>query len=263
MAGGAVKSHKPKAAPEWVFRWRASKTPQFQKLLALAIAGVAFAFLITKVRIRVRAPEKSSPQKASLIYLREDAQGRALTLRAREGGPFPSRFELAQWQGLAELESAALEATRVQVPPYIPALRELPVANRVTPLDLAAKGELFFPRHSPLVVNAPDSPPLKPAPVLYPLSGVSPDTLPVDLPHFDAAVDGTMASASWRFLVRLNPSGGVAECVSLGKGGEPGAAELDAWLHRIQFKPEPEKPFRWIAVGIGFTNQPADGTHTR
>ena len=38
---------------------------------------------------------------------------------------------------------------------------------------------------------------------------------------------------------------------------------FEAWLHRIQFKPEPGKPFRWIAVGVGFTNQPADGTDAR
>jgi hypothetical protein len=73
-----------------------------------------------------------------------------------------------------------------------------------------------------------------------------------------------MSSASWRFLVRLNPDGGVAECVSLEKGGEAGAPELEAWLHQIQFKPELGKPFRWIAVGIGFTNQPvADGPDAR
>lgn len=263
MAGGMVKSHKPTDAPVWVFPWRGAKTPLFPKLFAIVVAGAAFALLITTVRIRVVALEKSAPRKASVIYLRDDAQGRALGLRAREGGPFPSRFEPSQWQGFAELEAAALDAARFQPQPYIPAPGDLPAENLVQPLKLAATGELFFPQRSPPSANAPDLAKLKLAPALYPLSGVTTETMPRDLPPFDAAVDGAMTSVSWRFLVRLNPDGGVAECVSLEKGGEAGAPELEAWLHRVRFTAEPAKPIRWIAVGIGFTNQPADGTDAR
>jgi len=262
-AGGTVKSRKLGHAPEWVFRWRASHTPLFPKLFATLLAGAAFAFLITSVRIRVVALGKSTPRKASVIYLRDDAEGRALTLRAREGGPFPSRFEPSQWEGMAALESAALDAVRYQPQPYVAALPDLPPENLVHPLELAAKGKSFFPKHAPAPDNSPDISNLKLAPTLYPLSGVTAETLPETLPPFDAAVDHVMSSVAWRFLVRLNPDGGVAECVSLEKGGEAGAPELEKWLHRLQFKPEPEKPFRWIAVGIGFTNQPVDGTDAR
>lgn len=262
--GGMVKSRESGRAPEWVFRWRASQTPLFPKVFATLLAGAAFAFLITSVRIRVVALEKSVPRKASVIYLRDDAEGRALTLRAHEGGPFPSRFEPSQWQGMARLEAEALDAVRFQPQPYVPAVPDLPPENLATPLELAAKGVSFFPKHAASPMAAPVHAKLKLAPVLYPLSGVSSATLPAALPPFEAAVDSAMSSASWRFLVRLNPDGGVAECVSLEKGGEAGAPELEAWLHRIQFAAEPAKPFRWIAVGIGFTNQPvADGSDAR
>ena len=89
-----VKSRKPPGTHQWVFRWRPLRQPLLPKLFALALVGAGFAFLVTSVRVRVKALEKSTPRKASVIYLRDDAQGRALSLRAQEGGPFPSRFEL-------------------------------------------------------------------------------------------------------------------------------------------------------------------------
>lgn len=262
MASRAVRP-KLTGTPDLIFRWRPAKSPWFPKLLALAFAGVALTLLMT-VRVRVVAPEKSTPQRAAVIYLRDDAQGRDLSLRAQEGGPFPARFTLPQWEGLAELENRAMEAARFQPEPYVSPIRELPAANQLQPQELAAKGKSFFPQRPPTVTEAPVPAKVKLAPALYPLAGISNDTMPRELPPFDGVVDGEMSSSSWRFLVRLNPDGGVVECVSLvEKIGEARAPELEAWLHRIQFKPEPGQPFRWIAVGIGFTNQPADGTDAR
>ncbi len=263
IPSGTVKASKPLGTPEWIFRWRGSRQPLFPRLFALALVGGAFAFLITTVKIRVEAPLKSSPRKASVIYLTDDGQGRALTLRAQEGGPFPSRFVLSQWAGLAELEASAMEDTRFQPPPYVPQMQDLPAERAVPPLELAARGVSFFPERTAPAAVIPDLGKSQVMPVLYPLSGITAEDLPGKLPPFPAVVDAAMSSASWRFLVRLNPDGGVAECVSLEKGGEAGASELEMWLHQTQFRPEPETPFRWISVGVGFTNQPADGTHSR
>ena len=261
----ASRALRPKLAgtPDLIFRWRPINPQWLPRLIALAFAAVALALLLT-LRIRVVAPEKSVPQRAAVIYLRDDTQGRDLSLRAQEGGPFPARFRLAQWEGLAELESSAMEASRFQPELYVSPIRELPTANQLQPLELAAKGQSFFPPRATPATDAPALPKQKLAPTLYPLAGVSPETLPLDLPSFAGVADGEMSASSWRFLVRLNPDGGVAECVSLvEKVGETRAPELEAWLHRLQFRPEPGKPFRWIAVGIGFTNQPTDGTDAR
>lgn len=262
MTDLTVRPPRLAGTPELIFRWRGSRTPFFPKLLALALGVAAFALLMT-LRIRVTAPEKVSPRRAAVIYLGDDAQGRALKLRAQEGGPFPSRFEPSQWEGLAKMETEAMDSVRFQPQPYVPALPELPTENQLRPLELAAKGELVFPKRGPAPITTSDPAKFKLAPTLNPLSGITRETLPADLPPFSAAVTAAMSSASWRFLVRLTAEGTVAECVSLEKGGEAGAPELEAWLHRIQFKPEPAKPVRWIAVGIGFTNQPADGTDAR
>ena len=262
MASGAVRA-KLAGTPDLMFRWRPINPLWLPRLIALAFAAVALALLMT-LRIRVVAPEKSVPQRAAVIYLRDDAQGRDLSLRAQEGGPFPARFRLSQWEGLAELESSAMDASRFQPEPYVSPIRELPAANQLRSLELATKGQSFFPQRAPAATDAPALPQLKLAPALYPLAGVSPETLPLDLPSFAGVVDKEMSASSWRFLLRLNPDGGVAECVSLvEKVGEARAPELEAWLHRLQFRPEPGKPFRWIALGIGFTNQPADGTDAR
>ena len=263
MTGGMVKSRKPLDTPLWVFHWRGRKMPMFPGVFATVLVFAAFASLVTLLQIRVVATEKSAPRKASVILLRDDAEGRALSLRASEGGPFPSRFELPSWPALAGLEAAVHEAMRFQRPPYVPALADLPAENWIQPLALAAKGELIFPKRTAAPVDSLNLPPLKLAPALYALSGIAPDALPRELPPFEAVVDAAMTSGSWRFLVRLNPAGGVAECVSLEKGSDESAPALEAWLQRIKFQPETGKTSRWIALGVGFTNQPADGTHTR
>lgn len=257
-----VKPQSLAGIPEWFFRWRPRGSPLVPKLIALVLASGAFVFLVTSVRIQVVPPENVSPRRASVIYLGNDLQGRALSLKAQEGGPFPSRFELSQWDGLGELERTAMEAIRFQVPAYQPKIEDLPPINEIQPLSLAAKGERYFPAH-PLPTERPlELTSLKLAPVLYPLSGISGDAFPADLPTFEPLVDAELASGTSRFLLRLNADGGVMECVSLEKGGEKGAQDLKKWLHRISFKPDSGNVSRWIAVGIGFTNQPVDGTDT-
>lgn len=263
MTGGMVKSRKPIDTPLWVFQWRGRKMPMFPGLFATALVCAVFVLLVTMLQIRVVTSEKSLPRKASVILLRDDAEGRALSLRAREGGPFPSRFELSSWPGLAGLEAAVQEAVRFKSPPYVPALADLPAENWIEPLALAAKGERVFPKRTAAPVSSLNSSPLKLVPALFALSGIAPDALPRDLPPFEAVVDRAMTSGSWRFLVRLNPVGSVAECVSLEKGSDESAPVLEAWLRRITFKPETTSGDRWIGVGVGFTNQPVDGTNAR
>ncbi len=264
MTAHPVKQRRPTNSPEWVFNWRPLGSPIIPKFIALAVVGIAFTFLVTTVRIHLVVPEKSSPRKASLIYLGNDAQSRALALRAREDGPFPSRFELSDWSELAGIERQAMAAAGYQPPAYVPEIRDLSDENRVRRLVLAPHGEAFYPKRKPTAASAPDASKLKLAPSLFPLSADAKGLMPEgELPAFEVAVDDKLSSPSWRFLVCLNANGGVTECVSLGKGGEPAAATLEAWLHRLRFKPTPGKPARWIAVGVAFTNQPIDGPDAR
>jgi hypothetical protein len=243
MAASTVKIPKWRGPPQWVFVWREVEPPVIPRLIALGFGIVLFGLLIGAVRILVMTPAKTSPHKASLIYLRDDAEGRAWSLRAKEGGPFPSRFEPGQWQGLAELETGAMEAVRYQPRPYVPAM--------------------FLPRHESTAVPAPDLIQLKPAPMIYALSGISPMAIPTDLPPFASPIDAEMSAISWRFLLKLDAAGTVSDCVSLAKGGVAGRTSLENWLLQISFPPALDQPSRWIAVSVAFINQPIDGTEVR
>jgi hypothetical protein len=261
MAKRVSMKHKRREAPEWLFPWGGLRASSFPKVFAILLAGGAFAVLLTSVRIRVAAPVPWAAPKAAVIQVLDDAEGRTLTLRAREGGPFPSRFEPAGWELASAIEQAAYQAARWRPPPYVPTLRELP--------EESALPRLAKPGAPVLPVRQPPAEPVLVAgkrmlvPVLHPLSGITAAEMPRELPPFDGEVPPAMAAAPWRFLLRVDAAGGVFDCVSLTGGDEPGKAALAAWLRRVSFKPAPAGATRWIALGLGFSNQSADGTDAR
>jgi hypothetical protein len=257
MATVPVSSRKPPAAPQWVFRWRAAKNPWFPKFTALVVAVALFTGLITMVRIPMTTFGKMASQKASFIYLDDEGP---LALKARELGPFPSRFEPSAWQGFASLEQAALAAAKLPQVPYQPEMKDLLSEKRMPPLEFAARGKSFFPPRAPLTYEAVPTDELTLVPTLYPLAGEIDGFRPAELPPFQVAVTAAMASASWRFLVRLNSEGVVAECVSLERGGDEGALALEQWLRQVKFPADADQASRWLAVGVGFINQAANGT---
>ncbi len=266
MTASSPQPDKTHLSKEWVFRWRPLGSPFFPKFAALAISTVAFALLVTTVRIQLVLPDRISPHKASLIYLGDDPQSRALALRAQEQGPFPSRFELSDWPSLAETEQQALDALRFRVPPYQPAFSDLSEENLSPPTLLAPRGKAFFPdRPAPEVAPPPvrDHPDHRMVPLLYPLSATATAAMPENLPDFPAAVDPVMTAASWRFLVTLNPAGTVTHCVSLEKSGEAESEVLCGWLRQVTFKPQSSKTNRWIALGIGFIHPTDHGPDSR
>ena len=262
MAKRVSIRHKRRAAPDWVFPWRPLGMSPLPKWLAVLLVGGAFAFFLTSVRVRVSPPTPWAPRKASVIHVTDDAVGRALTLRAREGGPFPSRFEPSEWEGGAAMVQTAFESARSPSPSYVPALRDLPV-GAAPAMCLAAKGEPVWPKHRSAARAPQVSAKLKLAPVLYPRSGISAASMPQVLPPFDSLVDEKITAETWHILVRLDAAGNVQDCVSLAGAAGADPSPLEDWLRRVSFNPEPSKPSRWIAVGLGFTNQPIDGTDAR
>ena len=228
-------------------------------IFAILLVAGGFALFFGVVRLKIAPSRPSIPRKASVIYLKDDALGRALALKAQEGGPFPSRFEPSQWEGMAALQSEVLTEMRPRLVPYQSKLQQLPQENAVPREALATKGEPVFPKRTIAAPAVPEPLTLKLVPTLYPISGIAPSEMPASLPAFAGNVDGIMTAASWRFLVRLTAEGTVAECVSLEKGGEPGARELEAWLRGVHFQVAPGKTSRWIGLSVLFSNQPADG----
>ena len=254
---------KRKAAPEWVFRWRRPGNPALAKWIAVLVTGGLFALLLTGVRIQVNPPIVWAAPKANMIYVTNDAEGRALTMRAREDGPFPSRFLPSGWEGTAALEQTLRNAPGWTPPPYVPSLRDFPTPAPA-PLQLAVTGEPVLPKRLPAAPITPMAVKLGPAPVIYPLSGITSEEIPRDLPPINEAIDPAITSETWRFLVRLDPAGHVWDCVSLAGGDQAGPSVMENWLRRVTFHPDSKTPSRWIAVGVGFINQPEpDGPDAR
>jgi hypothetical protein len=256
MAKRVSMKHKRMAAPEWVFPWRGSRGSRVPFIIAVAFCATFFAVVAASVRIRVPSPVSWTAAKASVIRVLDDVDGRALTLMAREGGPFPSRFDPGEWS-----RDATREVRAWQAPPYSPTLRELRPEKAAAASRWASPRGPVLPVRKPAQADAKIPEKLAPQPVLFPLSGIDAASLPRDLPPFDAGVEPAMTAEPWHFLLRLGPAGEVLDCFPLAGGGEAaGPPALDGWLRRISFKSDPAKASRWIAVGVGFANPPDHGT---
>lgn len=249
------------AMRHWIFRWRGLDGTPFPGLIATIIVAAGFAFFAATVRIRVSAPQQWVERKASIIHLPADGEGRMWALRAQEGGPFPAKFDPTEWAKSLGADELLMGATRLSPAPYEPKLRGLPADDGIPSLAAIDKGQPVFPKRVSRVGPAPVAGPVRLVPLLYPLSGLSLDALPKDLPPFAEPIDALMASASWRFLLRLREDGSVSECIPLldEKGGEV----LAKWLRGVRFSPQAAKKAEWIGVGLGFSNQPANGPDTR
>lgn len=256
MAARVSMKTKRKQAPAWIFPWPPPRESPWPKIAAVLLCAGGFAVLLTSVRVRVAAPVPWAARKAAVIQALDDVDGRALALRAREGGPFPSRFEPATWEFAPDIR----QTLAWQPVPYTPVLRELPEAQASS--RLATPGGVAWPPRRMRAEPAPRMPARGLVPVLMPLAGIDTDEMPASPPAFGQPVDPAMAAEPWRFLLRLDRSGAVLDCVSL-SAGESGKAALESWLRRLSFQPDAPAAERWVSVGIGFINQPADGTDAR
>lgn len=262
MAKRVSMKHMRMEAPDWIFPWRRPRRLPVVEVFAFLFVGGLFAFLIVSVRVQLSSPGQWNERKASVIRLIDNAQGRALTLRAQEGGPFLSRFEPSLWQDSITLENAAFEAARWTPPRYIPVIRDIPDEGLAPPGKIAIKGEPVFPTRTKQAQDFPTPDALALSPSLYPFSENPAMPMARDLPPFEGTVDEKMEAEPWRFIIRLDAYGNVRECISLTAGDEnltERSTQLESWLRGIQFDPAPDQSSRWISLGIGFTNQPTDG----
>lgn len=254
MAKRVSMKHKRMEAPEWVFRWRRPRGPQWPSWIAMAIVLAVFALFFSSVQIRISSPVSWTAAKASVIRVLDDVDGRALTLMAREGGPFPSRFDPKEWEWAQEKSLQVYQAARWQSPPYVPSLRELQQKSPAGASQWTTRREPVLPSRKPSSIEPQIMEKSAPRPVLFPLSVTAAASLPSELPAFDANVPPAMAAEPWRFLLHLDATGTVLDCFPLAGGEEAGPSVLADWLRSISFQPDAAKANRWIAVGVGFTN---------
>lgn len=240
-------------ARQWVFAWRPRRDALAGNILITLAVAAAFGMFVSFVHIRVAPAQPWAARKASVIHVTGDTDGRALRLKARESGPFPSRFEPAQWHQAKSIEQSAMEALAWKPPPYAPTLRELPEESPA-PVRLPSMGAVVLPKPPPPA--SPVVPPKsRPVPVLAPLSGMAASVMPDELPVFEDVSLKSTGPEPWRFLVQLDAAGHVADCVSLAGGDAPGPPALVDWLRRVAFQPDPRQSSRWIGVSLSFINQ--------
>jgi hypothetical protein len=248
---------------ELMFPWRDRMPSRWRMLGAFSLSLLFFTVLLTTVRVRISPTNTWIERKASVIQIPAGAEGREWSLKALEGGPFPTRFEPSDWPGITISESTALKESAAARPAYQPELRDLPSPppSRVT--ALTDKGERFFPP-SPQQTQPPTEPKAwKTVPVLYAASNLPEGSLPDKLPPFPNAIDAKIMAEPWRFMIRLQPGGGVADCLPLNGADRPGAAELEAWVRLVRFPSALSTSHPWITVDVGFLNQPDHGPDPR
>lgn len=248
------------AAVALVFPWHGQPGAVSTTILPVILASLAFACLLGLVRVKVAAPQFKMASKASWIQLPASSDGVSWALRAKEGGPLLARYEPSDWPAYAAMAQEVWQATRIAPQAYVPALRALPPEGLPQPQVLADKGEAVLPHRAPVAAQRHAPATCKLAPLLYPLSAVGPVGLPPELPAFAGVVDAAMAATDWRFLLRLDPAGGVADAVALTKAAGTSSVLLENWLRGVTFDPKLAAADGWLAVGIKFSNQPMHGT---
>jgi hypothetical protein len=253
-----VKTTRLLGTPEWVFPWQARKSRLMPHLAAVVVAGLFFA-LILKLRVQVATPVRTSPKLASVMVLRDDALGRSLSLRAEADGPFPSRFKLSQWQGMADLEAEAWESVNSRPRAHVSEIQQMADTTFLRPLALAVKGKSFFPQRVPEQESAPELGVSALRPNLFPLSGITFEDLPKELPPCDQV----MEPVDGRFLLKLDSAGVVKDCISLENQEKTAPVALERWVRSITFLSSANKAVRWLALDIKFTHTLTDGPTAR
>ena len=135
---------------ELMFPWRDRMPSRWRMLGAFSLSLLFFTVLLTTVRVRIAPTNTWIERKASVIQIPAGAEGREWSLKALEGGPFPTRFEPSDWPGIAISESTALKDSAATRPFYNPQLRDLPSPppSRVAALQTKANGFSPLPRNN-------------------------------------------------------------------------------------------------------------------
>lgn len=249
---------KRKEAPKWVFSWTPLGRPLVVRWLPLLFVGSCFALALAGLRIQVTPPKPWKARHVSLIQAVDGGEsGRLLAMLAREGGPFPSRFEVKDWSGRQELEAEVYQSVRMDSPAYVPKLHGLDESMMSGAGGLALVGVPMLPRQVQGDLAVAGNGRHRLSPVLRGISGLTTADMPVDLPPMDESLAERMSARDWRFFLRLDAEGCVTECISLSP--EDGM-QLEEWLRGVRFRKNAKDASRWVAVDLGFANQKADGT---
>lgn len=247
---------KRREAPEWIFSWKRRGEPVLPKLVAVVFSSAILGGLLGFVRIQSTTPNPWGLEKASVIHVLDTPEGRALALEARENGPSPVRFSASDWPSLAAFENEQLSLLASKSEPYRPRLRKWEPEPLTVP-RLSQPGAMVLPPLPAIEIQSRPPPSGPPQPVIWPLSGLTREEIPADLPKYEGVVDAAMQADSLRFLIQLDAEGQVRECIALSGADTPEAtASLTDWVLGIRFLRKSGEGPVWAALRIRFLNQP-------
>jgi hypothetical protein len=226
--------------------------------MALALVSLGFILVIAGVRVRINIAPTWPAQQAQATQVADDSVGRLLRMQAREGGPFPSRFEPARWEAFFAIDGPAFAATLPDLTPYAPVLMPLPQTEHYT-LRMAP-GSPVLPKPPPPPPAAPSGVRVNTMPSLIALAGIRSIDLPWSFPALPPDAMPSIAADPPRFLIRVDSGGGVLEATCLDPLDASLSRSLESWIRHLAFQPDDSLADRHGVVTIGTQQSPADGT---
>lgn len=231
-----------------------------------AVVMVAFGFLIafSFFRVNFKMPDSQSAKSASVVLVPDEELGRLLRMKAEEEGPFPGRLEIAglyeplEWAGFGTLgDKGAWNDYSIALRPLNPDSEDF--SNRVS-----AQGQRVFPYRNrsldkPQTVTKIEH---KLVPLLIPYNQRAAKWLPNKLPDLQMQADERMASADWRFVLKLRADGAVEQCISLSGGGGESLFTMVEWLEAQRFQASDQEE-RWFGLRVEFLNKSNDGSESQ
>jgi len=240
---------------EWIFDWKRSTSTPFSSWFAILLVAGLFALAIVSLRVRLVQPVSLEAPQASVMHLHGQDWSHSLALEARAKGPFPSRFEPTLWSGTGEMRGIIEQASQPKIAAHQPRLLPFPDPG-IKPPRMSRRGEPVLPSRPLGSGDAQSVDPVHLEPVISALDGIQTDELPKELPAWNQPVTDALSARSWKFLIELDSSGRVSQCVSLAGGQELSPKELAAWLRGAVFAPKAgDQGRRWAAVAIEFENR--------
>lgn len=242
-----------------IFQWRKPRASSIGKLGILAVAAGVLIVPLSFVNIDLAMQPVQESRSAEVMMLSPGSDPMQWLEVARDLGPFPTRFEPAEWaDSKAAVDDVIHHARNLSISRHQPQLLEFPKNEALPIVPLVVKGSSVLPRVATPEFTTIDTGRVTTTPVLYPLS-IDRDQMPTNRPPFGREVSSEMAYQPLRFLLEVTPDGIVRSAVALNGHNAPGRESLVDWIQSHRFPAMDLPGARWIAVAITFQNQSTDG----
>ena len=246
----ASKPKKKRLELDWVFSWRRLKRPMLGQWMPLVLVGGVFVMAGMFMRVTVRRPQPWEATSATVIMAGAVDATDGLAIKAKEGGPFPVRLELGQCGGYIEQERMVLENESLYQNRYQPKLKEIEYEQARDPFSMDQVAML--PKRAMKEPPAMGEKKSRAKVQVASLNAVHDRLIPSELPDFEQGVEESWQGGALRYLLRLDASGHVVDCVGM---SQVDLKPVSEWLKQVKFVVDEKKPVEWMTVEVGFIQE--------